>query len=118
MTDELDKKITDLLTENLDAALKPILEQITNLTPKEEDDTEETEKTDADKQLTRAAEILRGNLKGFLKKEKLDAMTFEQLDIANQLKDELPQTGIKNPVEQKTPKLDADPDAWGCEVET
>ena len=119
MPDELETKITEILTEKLDAALKPILEQITKLTPKEEekDEAEDNEKTDTDKQLARAADILRSNLKGFLKKEKLDAMTFEELDIANQLKDELPQSGLRNPVEQKTPKLDSNP-AWGCEVET
>jgi len=117
MPDELETKINELLKEKLDAALAPLLESIAKLTP-EEPEVDPTEKTDADKQLARAAEILRGNLKGFLKKEKLDAMTFDELDIANQLKDELPLSGIRNPVEQKTPKLDADPDAWGCEVQT
>ena len=116
MPDELETKITELLTEKLDAALKPVLEQIANLTPKEEPEDDTTEKTDTDKKLARAADILRDNLKGFLKKEKLDAMSFEELDIANQLKTEIPR-GIKNPVVQKT-KLDSNPDEWGCEVET
>jgi len=120
MPDELETKINEILTVKLDAALKPLLEQIKTLTPKEEPeaDADNTEKTDADKKLARAAEILRSNLKGYLKKEKIDAMTFDELDIANQLKDELPQSGIKNPVEQKKPKLDSNPDEWGCEVQT
>jgi len=116
--DELDK----LISEKLDAALAPLLEKIEKLTPKEEEkeekEGESNEKTDSDKKLDRAAEILRSNLKGFLKKEKLDAMSFDELDIANQLKDELPQSGIKNPVEQKNTKTDSDPKAWGVEVQT
>ena len=117
--DPLEQKLDALITTKLDVALAPLLEKIEKLTPKEEGNEAETnEKTDAEKKIARAADILRSNLKGFLKKEKLDAMSFEELDIANQLKAELPQTGIRNPIEQKTPKLDANPDEWGCEVET
>jgi len=119
---QLNAKLDALITDKLDAALAPLVEKIAKLTPKEPektgDDAESNEKTDTDKAITLAADILRGNLKGVLKKEKLDAMTLDELQMATLLNAELNPRGIKNPVEQKNTKTDAQQGMWGSTVET
>lgn len=116
------EKLDSLITEKIDAALKPILEKLTP--PKDEkkeekEESEETNKNDHDPAIKLAADILRANLKDSnLKKEQLDTMDLNDLQIANQLHAKMKKGGIKNPIEQKKNDSGYDnPDTmWGCEV--
>jgi len=131
LTDEEQIKLDAQITQKLDTALKPLLDKLDAFEKKEKKDKEETEeekkkrlekeskkKTDADPEKILAAKILRANLKDCLSKDKLDAMSLSDLNIANQLKDEM-RVGVGNPIEQKNTKTDSKSDSeWGCEVET
>jgi hypothetical protein len=117
--DQLDKKIDELITAKFDAALKPILEKLDALTPKEEDKEEKEEKIDKtdSKPIKLATEVLRANLKGRIEKKKLDAMPLNELYIANQLTSVIKTDGIRNPIEQKDKTDSTSDDDWGMEME-
>lgn len=71
--DILEKKINEIISNKLDALLKPIVEKLDALTPKKDDDeSKETgQKLDA---FQLAEQTLRAKLDGFIPKEELDKL--------------------------------------------
>lgn len=128
-TDKLDAKLDELITAKLDAAMTPFLEKLDAFVnkddetdekkkkkKKEEGDESKDEKKDA-KPLELATEILRTNLKGAIKKEKLDSMSLEELNMAHLLKSELNIGGIRNTIDEKSKTDSKSTDEWGMEFE-
>jgi len=96
--------MTDITIEEVSAKLDTLLVQ---LTPKE------TPKVDArDTSLTKGALFLRKHLEGVLPKEKLDALSFDDLLLVAEMKTEIKQPTL-NPAPTSKPDAKIDPrPAW------
>ena len=135
MTKESDV-LEQLITTKIDAAMKPLLEKFDAFINKPDDDAklsdeekakkkkEAEDKAKAEKKdsepLKLATEILKANLKGRIKKEKLDAMTLKELHLLNQYQAEIDAGGIRNPIDQKEKSVKTDASSegmWGVEMD-